>query len=125
MMREIYENSCEVVIWLGEEQRLDTYGGLTGEYKNSELKPIEWHDDDRDSTIIEVYHRVFVDRRLGLLRDRNNVSDMLGAFCLIRLLSKGIPSKDVAFFNHISWAGAVVRVLWAIMKLPWVRAILI
>lgn len=122
MMREIYENSSEVIIWLGEEQRLGRFGELTGIYRNSERKLLQWNDDDRDSMMLQVYQQVFADRGSIKLFDGDDGTDMLGAFCLIRLLSAGSHSKDIPFFHHISWAGAVARALWSIMESPWVRA---
>lgn len=133
MMREIYENSCEIAIWLGEQRRLDAFGefaNITEECVNDvqlEKEPIEWHDDERDRPMIEAYLRAFarVEPDLVSLDDKDEVADMFGAFCLIRLLSQGTLSKDIAFFCHIYWGGAVIRALWAIMKLPWVSATLI
>lgn len=106
MMREIYENSSEVIIWLGEKQRLNQFGEHTGEYEHMGDNLVEWFDDERDDTILEAH----------------DGSGMHRAFCMIRLLSQGTPSKDIACFRD-TMGHVVFDSLWAIMKLPWVRFI--
>lgn len=137
MMREIYENSEEVVIWLGEKeavdmlaaQKLDQVGTL--EFYNLGQRRIEWcsEENNDDSLKVRCYTQVFENSKkmtysladiFGEDTFGEGSVDIFGAFCLIYQLSQGVRSTDIAFFRHITWAGGVARALWAIMDLPWV-----
>jgi len=138
MMREIYENSEEVVIWLGEKdavheveaQKLDQVGTLA--FYNMGQRRIEWcsEENNDDSLKVRCYTKVFENSKnltfsladmFGEDTFGEGSVDIFGAFCLIYQLAKGVRPEDIAFFRHMTWAGGVARALWAIMDLPWVR----
>ncbi|RDW79831.1 hypothetical protein BP6252_04469 [Coleophoma cylindrospora] len=138
MMREIYENSEEVVIWLGEKeaagrlaaQKLDQVGAL--EFYNLGQRRIEWCSKENNDDVLKVrcYTQVFENSKnmtfsladiFGADTFGDGSVDIFGAFCLIYQLAQGVRSVDIAFYRHITWAGGVVRALWAIMDLPWWR----
>jgi len=138
MMREIYENCEEVVIWLGEKepvskvasQKLEQAGPL--EFYSLNQRRITWsadHNDSDDLLKIKCYTQVFNNSKnmsfsmadiFGEDTFGEGSVDIFGAFCLIKQLANGVNSRDIAFFRHITWAEGVARALWTIMDLSWV-----
>lgn len=65
IMRDIYENSCEMVIWLGEQSVQDDVGrryldiwetGVSlGSSCNQNTLRMEWHDGSRDERNVRMY----------------------------------------------------------------------
>jgi hypothetical protein len=144
MMREIYENSREVIIWLGEREEKDDFGEWwrdqprlqqiqtsaaakspmsqifagKGKSRNEEgLAPIEWYDDERDLPKVNPYVAAFREMRFP---PPPETRDIYGAFCTIHLLSQGEAPADIHFLRHLSLASGVVQGIWALMDKSWV-----
>ena len=114
LMGEIYKNSAETVIWLGEQGPTDDTGGRFMVHCMSDLDwniwreegppRITWYDDERDNSKLETYMLDYTStKRLGA---RQNIyegtlprNDILGAFCLVYLLARGMSSSNVDFLE--------------------------
>lgn len=108
MMREIYSNSQEVVIWLGT-------GGI-------ETAEVEWEDtrfcgDERDVPKIESHLGKLWKGELVLPHDGQ---DIYGAFCVISMLAQGLLASKIWYLKNLNYAGPIIRGLLALLDEPWV-----
>jgi hypothetical protein len=98
MMREIYEKSREVIIWLGKGSKYDRFEGRGRGQQPAQLtkraRVIEWYDDDRDSAKVDSYSQAFENTSLF---SSTSERELYGAFCTISLLSRGVPLRNIHF----------------------------
>jgi hypothetical protein len=124
MMREIYEKSREVIIWLGERRESDQLEEWWRDQRVAQPVEraclIEWYDDERDLPKVDPYLQAFKNTStFSSTRPR----DVYGAFCIIQLLSQGVAPANIHFLRHVSLAAGVVAGIWALMSQSWVRSI--
>jgi hypothetical protein len=124
MMREIYEKSREVIIWLGEGSKYDRFEERGRGQRPAQLtkraRVIEWYDDERDSAKVDSYSQAF--ENISLFSS-TSAKEVYGAFCTIYLLSRGVPPRNIRFLNYLSLATDTVSGLKALMSETWVRSI--
>jgi len=95
LMSEIYKNSLETVIWLGEQAEADDVGerflGTCISYndwldmKNGAPPRIAWQGDDTDQKFLGAY--LYDCQQQSSLRSVNQPRDIFGAFCCIHKLA--------------------------------------
>ena len=113
MMRSIYMKSIETLIWLGDQKAHDDMGNL----KRIDLfEPMVWYGNARDSKRLSRYDTGSHIDKLYLARKH----DVYGAFCLISLLSQGVPIQDIAFLECDQTRDRVFAAMAMFMQLPWV-----
>ncbi|KAI0487616.1 hypothetical protein F4859DRAFT_263944 [Xylaria cf. heliscus] len=133
LMREIYQNSSEVLIWLGESgphddmgdwiwENAGTNGGGGGGGDDDVLRGdnpniVEWSGDGRDIPKLKAYFSSTLDEEtLGFERKRR---DIFGAFCVLHLLASGIPVDKIWHLRHVRYSASIVGGLNAIMDKAW------
>jgi len=130
LMRDIYGNSEEVVIWLGECGSGDDLGDslqptIKGRsvdgIREDDLARIEWYGDDRDGPKLAAYvNSVLAKSRSPSLSP--GTRDIFGAFCVIYILSAHVPASQIPHLRHIDYSTPIFRGLYAIMDQSWVSA---
>jgi hypothetical protein len=124
MMREIYEKSREVIIWLGEGSKYDRFEergrGQQPAQLTKRARVIKWYDDERDSAKVDSYSQAFENTSLF---SSTSAREVYGAFCTISLLSRGVPPRNIHFLIYLSLATDTVSGLKALMSETWVRNI--
>jgi hypothetical protein len=117
MMRQIYSNSEEVVIWLAEPSEHDDLGMESAASPTpGTLTRIHWHGDERDRPKWDLF--------LARQKERQKTMDIhsrdiFGAFCVLWLLSMGVKAADVVHLRHISQSVGIINGLHAIMEQSW------
>lgn len=109
MMREIYSNSKEVIIWL-------TPGGL--ETMKTDWVDIRFCGDERDVPKIESHLGKLWKGELVLPDDGQ---DIFGAFCVISMLAQGLLASRIWYLKNLNYAAPIIRGLLALLDEPWVR----
>ena len=133
LMQEIFSHSSEVLIWLGEPPKKC-------------YRQYHWKGDDSDDPLIHTYKNSFVefargatnrDSILDILADGGNHSSSgqdytYGVFCLLRLLSHGIPASAITFYESSvesyqqrHWAGNLKDAICDITNRAWVSLALL
>ncbi|WAO96241.1 Hypothetical protein NCS54_01390900 [Fusarium falciforme] len=129
LMRDIYQNSSEVVIWLGEKGINDDLGDsilpiITGQRLSrtpeDDLARVEWYGDDRDLPKLNAYIQSVSKRDSSF---NPNIRDIFGGFCVLYLLSMKIPAAEIMHLRHIDYSMPIVKGLYAIMDQSWWRRI--
>jgi hypothetical protein len=124
MMREIYEKSREVVIWLGEGSKNDQFEergwGQQPAQLTKRARVIEWYNDERDSAKVKAYSQAVENSSLF---SSTSAKEVYSAFCTIHLLSRGVPPPNIYFLIYSSLAADTVSGLKALMSETWVRSI--
>lgn len=108
MMREIYSNSKEVIIWLGT-------GGL--ETMKTDWVDIRFCGDERDVPKIESHLGKLWKGELVLPDDGQ---DIFGAFCVISMLAQGLLASRIWYLKNLNYAAPIIRGLIALLDEPWV-----
>ncbi|KAK3983898.1 heterokaryon incompatibility protein-domain-containing protein [Cladorrhinum sp. PSN332] len=111
MMREIYQHSQEVAIWLGEKSGQDAVGE---NIKWRGMSPcVDWAGDERD----EKYWNGFLARETKPSRETN---DVFGAFCIFWLLAIGVDALKIKPLRHMGeQSNTILNGLQAIMEQKW------
>lgn len=126
LMREIYGNSSEVVIWLGEKDVSDDLGEsfwpsktdrTLGRMPEGNVARVEWYGDDRDLFKLNAYVSSVSSRSSS---PNGKIRDVFGAFCVLYLLSMGVPATEIVHLRHIQYSRPIVSGLHAIMDKSWV-----
>ena len=124
MMREIYEKSREVIIWLGEGSKYDRFEERGRGQRPAQLtkraRVIEWYDDERDSAKVDSYSQAF--ENISLFSS-TSAKEVYGAFCTIYLLSRGVAPVNIHFLKRLPLATDVMSGIKALMSETWVRSI--
>lgn len=108
MMRDIYTNSTEVIIWLGCE----------GETYDSEQPIIEFWGDERDIQHIGSHlNRMYSQRKDKLSMALS--TDMYGTFCMISLLAQGLKASNIWYLRRLDYAPAIIQGLVSLLEMPW------
>ncbi|KAK0619562.1 heterokaryon incompatibility protein-domain-containing protein [Immersiella caudata] len=119
MMRDIYERSEEVSIWLGAAQENDMMGGDVLPELTPEAPPyVDWQgkDIEQDKALWEAFvvrqksHQDTMDIRYR---------DIFGAFCILWLLSVGVEAAHIIHLRHIGQSITILNGLDAIMEQSW------
>jgi hypothetical protein len=124
MMRDIFANCNEVIIWLGVRGREDDLGqwadGITladdGDYEDLDRR-VKFYGDIRDLSKLQPYlaHISSGQRNLS-----SEVRDVYGAFCVISMLAQGMPASKLWYLRHLDHSPPIMRGLAAIIEKPWV-----
>ncbi|KAI1818615.1 hypothetical protein GGS20DRAFT_195870 [Poronia punctata] len=129
LMRDIYQNSREVLIWLGESGPLDDMGCwvmetemaplIRGTHENPNI--IRWFGDERDIPKLKSYTEE--GPKAGAVRTTEDEKrrDIFGAFAILHLLASGIPVDKIWHLRHVGFSNGIVRGLSAIMEKTWWR----
>ncbi|KAI1755698.1 heterokaryon incompatibility protein-domain-containing protein [Xylaria castorea] len=128
MMREIYQNSSEVLIWLGESGPYDDMDdwilenasmngdALSETHDNPNI--VEWSGDERDIPKLKAYFSSSLDEERAL-KFEGKRRDIFGAFCILHLLASGIPVDKIWHLRHVQYSASIVEGLDSIMKKAW------
>lgn len=132
MMRSIYSNSSEVLIWLGPNTSGDHLGdGRTARSTTgSNSYKVVWHNDTRDEDIVRSYIELF--SRYEHLGEHVMPipwsRDVFGAFVVLNQLAKGSSMRNLRFYKaalmsseQIRWASLVQKGISALVDSSWVR----
>jgi hypothetical protein len=124
MMREIYEKSREVIIWLGEGSKIYHFEirgrGQQPRRLTKRAPVIEWYDDERDSAKVDPYSQALEDTSMFSSFSGKAV---YGAFYTIHLLSQGVAPANIHFLKDLFRARDVVPGIQELMSQSWVRSI--
>ncbi|KAI1277293.1 heterokaryon incompatibility protein-domain-containing protein [Xylaria sp. FL0933] len=132
MMRDIYQNSSEVLIWLGESGPHDDTGDyvlvnegaggddLRGAPDNPNV--VEWFGDERDIPKLKTYFSPAAEEERTRRFD-DKTCDIFGTFCVLHLLASGVPVDKIWHLRHVSYSTSIVNGLNAIMEKAWWRRI--
>ncbi|KAI8951836.1 heterokaryon incompatibility protein-domain-containing protein [Xylaria longipes] len=128
MMRDIYQNSSEVLIWLGERgpnddmgdwiQEIAGMGGGTPGDTHGNPNIVEWSGDEEDVPKLKAYFSSTLDEETAL-KFEGERCDIFGAFCILHLLASGIPVDKIWHLRHVGYSASIVKGLDAIMKKAW------
>jgi len=137
LMREIYRNSEEVIIWLGESSIQDDLGqALLPEIyphraptrssppTDDHLVTVEWFGDERDRPKLAAYIKSVAAEARSVLRSPG-MRDIFGAFCVVYLLSQHVPASEIWHLRHFEYSTPIIRGLYALMDQQWVSPSLI
>ncbi|ORY13637.1 heterokaryon incompatibility protein-domain-containing protein [Clohesyomyces aquaticus] len=125
IMRDIYLNCEEVLIWLGPNVGGD-FLGVNDETADSAV--VTWHNDSRDEDMMCWYTNCFNEyeshgeHTMPLLWAR----DIFGAFAVLRRLAEGSSLDHCRFYRssitsskQLSWSSLVQKGIWAIVDASW------
>jgi hypothetical protein len=134
LMADIYQQSRETVIWLGEHSSFEDVGTRFLDAHNASLRGapprLVWRGDENDQVILNAYVQ---DKWQSLSTNSSADPDMLGAFCLIHELAEGIPSLMLKTLGQPGSSSSRLEYsresrcpgVWAglarLMSRPWVR----
>lgn len=111
MMRDIYANSTEVIVWLGSGSETDA----------SDQPIIEFWDDDRDIQHINNYQERMYSKKQGTLSLAfAHRTDMYGTFCIIWLLAQGLQASKIWWLRKPDYAPEIVHGLSSLLEMTWV-----
>ncbi|KAI0150158.1 heterokaryon incompatibility protein-domain-containing protein [Xylariaceae sp. FL1272] len=124
MMKEIYENSKEVLIWLGERGPFDDMGDWVDDEATSRSNPhvIKWYGDARDIPKLKAYFST-VETRNKTRKYGDDTCDIFGALCVLHLLASGIPVDKIMHLRHFQYVNSITKGLNSIMAKAWWRRI--
>lgn len=110
MMRDIYTNSSEVIIWLGTESETEVG-----------RQPItEFWGDERDIQHITGHlDRMYSQSKF--VSSSTAESNLYGAFCMISLLAQGLQASKIWYLRRLEYAPAIIQGLKTLLEMPWVR----
>ncbi|KAI7784484.1 hypothetical protein LA080_009983 [Diaporthe eres] len=111
MMREIYANSTEVIIWLG-----------SGAETSATNQPIiEFWGDDRDIQHISSHlERMYSQKQHALSLAHR--TDMYGTFCIISVLAQGLNASKIWYLRRLEYAPAIIGGLSSLLEMSrWTR----
>ncbi|KAI1337136.1 heterokaryon incompatibility protein-domain-containing protein [Xylariaceae sp. FL0016] len=133
MMREIYQRSSEVVIWLGDSRSNDNLGHwLLPIYKKaSRAGPLadentlfEWYGDERDYLKVLAYLSPAANRLRATHSIANDKTrDVFGAFCILHALCTGVPASNILALRNVYVAGPIIRGFAALVEKSWWRRV--
>lgn len=109
MMRDIYANSTEVIIWLGSG----------GETDVSNRPIIEFWGDDRDIQHISNHLERMYSQKQHTLSPVHR-TDMYGTFCIISLLAQGLNASKIWYLRRLEYAPAIIQGLSSLLEMSWV-----
>lgn len=121
MMRDIYANCTEVIIWLGIRGRSDDLGESM-EVDDSEEEDagrrVRFHGDERDLGKLNSY---LYQLSNGLRKLTPESRDVYGAFCVISMLSQGVLPSKIWYLRHLDHSPPIFKGMTTIMEKSWVR----
>lgn len=131
MMKSIYSNSSEVLIWLGPNVVGDHLGDCRVAYRGMDNNyKVVWHNDSRDEHMVRSYIERF--RQYEYLGEHEMPiswsRDVFGAFSVLKRLAQGTSLKHLRFYKasftsveQITWSSQVREGISAIVDSSWVR----
>ncbi|KAI5917018.1 heterokaryon incompatibility protein-domain-containing protein [Camillea tinctor] len=131
MMREIYQNSSEVVVWLGASAPRDDVGELLiplykelygGDESRTDNEIYEWFGDERDLLKVSLYHSRPA-RELRHACGDTQKRDVFGAFCILYALFTGVPASHMHILRHIHDAAPIIQGFGALVEKTWWRRV--
>jgi hypothetical protein len=123
-MGEIYENSRETIIWLGEKTAADDTGEINchGRFSNCYVAPehltsmskgssnrVAWQGNKNDKKLLDAYLAINAQSR-----SQDNQNDIFGAFCLLRDFARGASDyilRTLEESDKTNQKGSIPRVL--------------
>lgn len=124
IMRDIYLNCAEVLIWLGP----NVDGDFLGVENDTADFEVVWYNDSRDEAMMRWYVDSFNEYEGRLAMPISWARDVFGAFTVLRQLAEGTWVKNVRFYEatmtsaaQINWSSHVQKGIWAIVEASWVR----
>ena len=129
IMKDIYEQSSEVVIWLGQRAEHDDVGEwLANQWQQDERTACHWNNDESDRIRVDAYVKRFKDYQEDESSIHPKGQDVFGAFCLLYQMSQGDPSSKIEFYHtayrtmkQTNWAAHISEGLFSILARSWVR----
>ncbi|KAI0602807.1 heterokaryon incompatibility protein-domain-containing protein [Biscogniauxia sp. FL1348] len=127
MMREIYQNSSEVVVWLGGSTPRDDVGELLVPlykelYGGGGDDIFEWSGDERDLRKVSLYYSRPA-RKLRHPGDDTQRRDIFGAFCILYALYTGVPASHIHTLRHLDEAAPIIQGFGALVEKTWWRRV--
>jgi len=128
-MREIYQESQAVRIWLGKESKLGHPAAKTT--AESQASPYVWSssylepdpENEEDKKNVKRYKQHFYNfYNLPTALQHNGTQDFrMGSFCLLHVLARGdhLNHQDLAFIQHLSSRDGVFEALAEMMERTW------
>ncbi|RYP25962.1 hypothetical protein DL768_011875 [Monosporascus sp. mg162] len=125
LMRDIYQLSAEVLIWLGEQGPFDAVSESVGKVvpgssnsNNDNLNLTTWFGGAGDMPKLERYfsHTAEAHRAKTFSSSTN---DVYGAFCILHLLSNGVPVDKIWHLRQPKYSAPIVRGLDAVIRKAW------
>ena len=121
MMRDIYAQSTEVVIWLGESGSQDHLGELIepklGTHDLSSL--YQWYGDERDLPKLTAYVSLQYGNDQKTALDEQRI-DIFGVFYVLSALISGVEASGIQSLRHLDKSGPILRGFDALIQLRWV-----
>ncbi|KAK8127080.1 uncharacterized protein PG998_002839 [Apiospora kogelbergensis] len=118
IMREIYQHSSEVIVWLGDSKEHDnllptcTRSLLDIDYL------FDWCGDKRDFSKLEAYYDPDSARLRRFYFD-DFTRDIFGALCMVHALAAGIFAFQIPAFRNLEEAAPIMRGFEAIAGKSW------
>jgi hypothetical protein len=127
MMREIYQRSTQVIIWLGVSGPNDDLGewllsvmANNNEQGIDENHVFEWHGDDRDVPKIQAYVSEAATSQRPIFSEDS--TDVFGAFFVLYVLSQGVSASKILHLRHAGHALPILRAFNVLMRQKWVSS---
>lgn len=120
-MRKIYEQSLEVVIWLGAAKPGEHLGHLILPMlpEEEKLNLYTWRGDGRDVPKLKAY----MSAEVAAIREEHlDMPDVFGAFRVMHALLHGVEASDLQDLRHFSKTGPILKGFDVLMKQRWVSA---
>ncbi|PMD41775.1 hypothetical protein L207DRAFT_633096 [Hyaloscypha variabilis F] len=119
-MRDIYAQSSEVVIWLGESSPEDHLGDMVRPMLTADESAslYQWRGDSTDLPKL----RAFVSKSVEKLRDTahsQDITDIFGAFYVLHALISGLEPTGIQELRHFAKSGPILRGFNALIKSRW------
>jgi hypothetical protein len=116
IMRDIYERSSEVVIWLGESGPKDHLGEMLLPMLNADEKSslYQWYGDRRDLPKLEAYVSQGAEDRRKSGSSQESI-DIFGAFYVLDGFITGVEASGIQELRHLHKSGPILRGFDALM----------
>ncbi|KAK6863649.1 hypothetical protein PG995_000177 [Apiospora arundinis] len=118
IMREIYQNSSEVIVWLGDSK---THDNLLPTCHRSLLDIdylFDWFGDKRDISKLEAYYAPGSASLRRMYFD-DFTRDVFGALCMVHALAAGIYAFEIPAFRNLEQAAPIMRGFEAVASKSW------
>lgn len=111
MMRDIYTNSIEVIVWLGGGEATEVNRQPTTEF---------WGDERDIQHIPSHLERMYSNKQHASESDTGLLTNLCGAFCMISLLAQGLEASKIWHLRRLDYAPPIIEGLNALLALKWV-----
>jgi hypothetical protein len=123
IMRDIYAQSSEVVIWLGESGPKDHLGEMVGPTlpADESASLYQWHGDRTDLPKLRAYVSKEFEKLQNTVRAQD-IIDVFGAFYVLHALISGLEATGIQELRHFAKSGPILKGFDALMKSRWVSS---